>query len=201
MLWYRVEHKCPARKSFDWESWAKRSRGCAKHWVIKCHVCISRTHTENQEFRRDLESLGSMSETLQQRFSLITGHAHREVPGTQMDVKLLFALGTCAARAGIRPHARTYNFFNQADTLENTQATQNNKSIRKHTLPKGIELHLSLLLKGSLRSVLSTKAATSHAELSNLETKKYKSFYSRKMTTIKRDKLRNKVHFCLVHFT
>lgn len=75
-------------------------------------------------FRRVLDSLGSVSETLKQRFRLITGHSHREVPSTQMDVKLLSALGTGAGRAGIRPHARIYNFFNQADTLENIQARQ-----------------------------------------------------------------------------
>lgn len=57
--------------------------------------------------RRVLESLGSTSETLQQRFSLVTRRAHSEVPGTQTDVKLLSALGTGEARAGIRLYART----------------------------------------------------------------------------------------------
>lgn len=125
MLWHRLEHKCSARKSFE-QAEQREAEAVLNIKLAKvcCHICTSRTYTENCVFRRVLDSLGSVSETLKQRFSLITGHAHREVPSTQMDVKLLSALGTGAGRAGIRPHARIYNFFNQADTLENIQARQ-----------------------------------------------------------------------------
>jgi len=69
--------------------------------------------TQNQQFSRDPELSELISQTLQQRFSIITGHAHKQIPSTQTDVKLLSVFGTGTVTAGIGPHSRIYNFLNQ----------------------------------------------------------------------------------------